>query len=487
MQKTIFILLSSVISIASIAQTTGIVWGSPINVGTGSTHNNIYPRLTLTTGDIPLVIWEDNSPATIYSSRKTGAVFSTPIAINLGITPYVTTWTGAEIASSGDTAFVTFMTAIANSKSYSVRTIDGGVTFSDTVRIDNETNRLASFPTVAVLPGGNPIVSYMGSDTITMLNPKYTVTKSIDGGLSFLPPVEPIAPGEACDCCPASLVANENAQALLFRNNISNLREMWASFSTDSCASFPVSSNIDTSNWFVASCPSSAPSGAIVGDSLIYTWMSDGTGDARVYIGTVNVNDQQMGQHRQFYPYGIYTQNFPVIAVKGDTVGIVWLGYNGSSQDVLFSWSLTGAAGIGVNIDTITKGLTGHQSRPDIVFNNGKFHLVYSNAVGTQVHYMEGIVVQNVSVEEINSFLPLSLSSTNGNGSIEILINSTKQLKGDVSIINALGQQIKKMPVEIKTGQNNYSIEHQFNTGIYFVVVSTVDGKIYQNKIVVAK
>lgn len=487
MKKAIYIVLFFLFPVVSFSQTTGVVWGSPINVGVGATHNNIYPRLTLTTGDIPLVIWEDNSPAVIYSARKTGATFSTPIAINGGANPYVMTWTGAEIGSSGDTAFVVFMTSIATSKSYAVRTTDGGLTFSDTVRIDDEAGRLASFPVVAVMPGGNPIVAYMGSDTVSMLDPKYTVTKSIDGGLSFLPAVEPVMPGEACDCCPASLAVSETSQALVFRNNISNLREMWASFSSDTCSSFTASANIDTTNWFVASCPSSAPSAEIIGDSLVYTWMSDGTGDARVYVGTMNVNDQQMGQHRQFYPFGIYSQNYPVIAGKGDTLGVVWLGYNGTSQDVLFSWSLTGAAGIGANVDTITKGLTGHQTRPDIVFNNGKFHVVYSNAAGTQVHYLEGMIVPNVSVEEIDAAPILSLTSYNNNGSIEIQINSDKELEGDVLIVNALGQQIKKIPALIKSGKNNYSIEHQLSSGIFFIVVSTNDGRSYQNKIVVAK
>lgn len=487
MKRTIYFLLCFFITLSLNAQITGVVWGSPINVGTGTIHNNIYPRLTLTAGDIPLVIWEDNSPAIIYSARKTGTTFSTPIAINGGASPYVMTWTGPEIASSGDTAFVVFMTAIANSKSYAVRTLDGGLTFSDTIRIDNETNRLASFPTVAVMPGGNPIVAYMGSDTISMLDPEYTVTKSLDGGLTFLPPVEPVNPGEACDCCPASLAVSENTQALLFRNNISNLREMWASFSTDSCASFPISTNIDTTNWFIASCPSSAPSGVIVGDSLVYTWMSDGTGDARVYIGTININDQQMGQHRQLYPVGTSTQNFPVIAAKGDTVGIVWLGYNGSFQDVLFSWSITGAAGLGNKIDTLTKGTTGHQSRPDLVFNNGKFHVVYSNSVGAQVQYIEGMLVPNVSVEEINATAIFNLTSFNSNGSIDIQMDSRKEFKGDIVLMNALGQQIKKMPVEIKIGLNSYSFDHQMNSGIYFVVVSTNDGKVYQNKIAVTR
>ncbi len=487
MTRKIFIVFCFLFPVISFSQTTGVVWGSPINVGMGSMDNNIYPRLTLTSGDIPLVIWEDNSPAVIYSARKTGATFSTPIAINGGASPYVMTWTGAEIASTGDTAFVVFMTAIANSKSYAVKTIDGGLTFSDTIRIDNEINRIASFPTVEVMSDGNPIVSYMGSDTISMLDPKYTITKSIDGGFTFLAPVEPITPGEACDCCPASLAISENTQALIFRNNISNLREMWASFSTDTCTSFPISTNIDTTNWFVASCPASAPSGVIIGDSLFYTWMSDGTGDARIYIGTVNTTDQQIGQHRQLYPFVTSTQNYPVIAGKGDTLGVVWLGYNGTSQDVLFSWSITGAAGLGVNVDTLTKGLTGHQTRPDIVFNNGKFHVVYSNATGTQVHYLEGMIVPNVSVEEIATAPILNFTSYNNNGSIEIQISSSQELNGNFLIVNSFGQQIKKIPASIKTDFNSYSIEHRMGAGIYFVILTTEDGKLYQNKLVVTK
>lgn len=487
MKRTIYFLLSFFITVSLNAQTTGVVWGSPINVGTGTTHNNIYPRLTLTAGDIPLVIWEDNSPAIIYSARKTGTTFSTPLGINGGASPYVMTWTGPEIASSGDTAFVVFMTAIANSKSYAVRTLDGGLTFSDTIRIDNETNRLASFPTVAVMQGGNPIVAYMGSDTISMLDPEYTVTRSMDGGLTFLPPVEPIVPGEACDCCPASLAISENTHALLFRNNISNLREMWASFSTDSCASFPISSNIDTTNWIVSSCPSSAPSGVINGDSLVYTWMSDATGDPRIYVGSVNVNDQQIGQHRQLYPVGVATQNFPVIAGKGDTLGVVWLGYNAGFQEVLFTYSFTGVAGLGMDVDTITKGLAGNQSRPDIAFNNGKFHVVYSQSTGTQVHYVEGTYVTNLSVNEMDSNPPISFTSSNMNGVIELWLNSTKELNAEISVLNSIGQRMENTSVELKTGLTQHTIEHSLSSGIYFVVVTTKDGKMVQNKIVVSK
>ena len=486
MKNVIALLFGVCFSFISFAQTFGVHWGYPENVGVGTTHNNIYPRLTLTNGDVPLVIWQDNIPARIFASRKSGTLFSTPIVINGGAIPYVVNWTGPEIASSGDTAFVVFMTPIGNPKTYAVRTIDGGLTFLDTIRIDHETNRLASFPTVALLPGGNPIVSYMGADTITMLDPKHTVTKSLDGGISFLPSVEPLVPGEACDCCPGALAISENAQVLMFRNNISNLREMWASFSTDSCATFPISSNIDTTNWISSTCPSSAPSGIIVGDSLVYTWMSDGTGDARVYIGTVNVNDQQIGQHRQLYPVGTSTQNYPVIAGKGDTLGIVWLGYNGSYQEVLFSWSVTGAAGLGTVIDTITKALGGHQSRPDLVYNNGKFHVVFSNTAGAQVQYMEGMFVPNVSVDETQMSPQITLTSTNSNGVIDMQINTRRELNADVTVYNSMGQVMKNKSLRLSIGPNRCSMEHALSPGIYFLVLSTNDGTVYQNKIIIA-
>lgn len=489
MKKSIFLFISSFTVITISAQTSGINWSSPIDVGVGATHNNIYPRLTLTNNDIPLVVWEDNSPAKVYSSRKNGATFDTPIAINnSGISPWVANWSGAEVSSSGDTAFIVFTSMpVLSGKAYAVRSIDGGISYSDTVRIDQVVGQLPSFPSVVVMPGGNPIVNYMSSDAGTMLNTEYTVSKSIDGGLTFLPSVTPVNPGNVCECCPGTMAISGNTQVLLYRNNITDLRDMWASFSTDASISFPISTEIDTTNWFITSCPSSGPSGVIAGDSLVYTWMSDATGDSRIYIGTMNINDQQMGQHRQIYPVGSSTQNNPVIAGKGDTLGLVWLGYNGTSQEVLFTCSFTGAAGLGNVIDTLTKGLSGHQSRPDIAFNNGKFHIVYSNSVGTQVKYVEGTYVTNLSVDEI----------TNNGTTIEVYPNPSRdkisfKVKGDyrnsdeqINFYNSIGQKVGS---NILGMDSSCSMDvSDWNAGIYFCTIISDSSIIGQTKFIVSK
>jgi hypothetical protein len=477
------------ISAAVMSQTLGVSWSSPVNVGTGSLHNNIYPRITLTSGDTPVVVWEDNSPAKVYSARKSGSSFSLPIVVNpTGLSPFVANWAGAELSSSGDTVFIVFTsTPVLSGNAYIVRSVDGGMSYSDTVRVDQDSAKVPSFPSVIVLPGGNPIVNYMIADDGTMVNTEYVVSRSTDSGNTFLPSVLPVNPGNVCDCCPGSMAVSGNSVALLYRNNIGNIRDMWSSFSTDAGASFPVSSEIDTTDWLLMSCPSSGPSGVIIGDSLITTWMSGATGNSRIYLGTVNIADQQIGQQRQIYPVGTNTQNNPVIAGKGDTLGLVWLGYNGTSQEVLFTWSVTGAAGLGMKVDTLTKGLTGHQSRPDIAFNNGKFHIVYSNSVGTQVHYIEGTLTTSLSVNEEISDEEMELTAQCKDGSLEVLINSAYSCHANISIVNSLGQELWNQSVFLTSGENKFQGGQQLNNGIYFIVVKTNTGKTVQKKVCIIR
>lgn len=93
----------------------------------------------------------------------------------------------------------------------------------------------------------------------------------------------------------------------------------------------------------------------------------------------------------------------------------------------------------------------------------------------------------SAGVNDVNTDSDLSIVSSIMNGSLEILIQSTKELKGDILLVNALGQQIKKMPVEISVGENNYSMAYETSDGMYFLILSSNDGKVYQNKIIITK
>ena len=401
--KNYYLMLAlSAFSIQTSAQT--ITWDSPVTVAMGSMYNNIYPRLTLSGNDIPVVSWMNDNNNKIYTARWNGAAFNMPATINpTGVMPFIANWAGSEIASSGDTVFVTFSTDFSQtSKVYTVRSVDGGITFQDTVRVDLIGTDVPRFPTIAVGNGGNPVVAFMRLDA-GFGNAEYAVSRSMNGGNSYMSSITPSlgAVGTVCDCCPATIIANGNQHVLTYRNNDNNIRNMWSSYSTDGSANYPVSSEIDETDWMIMSCPSSGPSNIISGDSLISTWMSNG----KVYVGTTNLTTQQNGMQFQLFPMGMGTQNYPIIAGGGDTLGVVWQGSDAGTPRVFFTSSVTGASGLGVVIDTLTATFSGNQTRPDLEYSNGKFHVVYSD--DNDVKYFSGQIEQVAGLYGTGSSLPV--------------------------------------------------------------------------------
>lgn len=460
-------------------------WNAPVTVALGTTYSNIYPRIALTTGDNPQVIWESGGTKKIYTSRWNGTGFTNPIALNpAGVFPYIATWTGAEIASSGDTVFVVFSTEpVGNTAQvYTIRSLDGGVTFQDTVRVDEIGTDIPRFPSVAVGLNGNPIVNFMRFNA-AFEDPEYSISRSTTGGATYLAPINPTAtaPGFVCDCCPATVVTSGNQHVLLFRNDDNNIREMWGCYSTDGSASFTAFGEVDQTNWTISSCPSSGPSGVISGDSLVSTWMSN----SDVYISSVNLNDQQIGTHRKLSPMSLGVQNYPIIAGKGDTLAIVWQNTNGGSSDIFFTYSVTGTAGLGVNIDTLTQGGVGSQTRPDIQFLNGKFHVVYSDNVGTNVWYLQGAIDPNslgLNEPEANANIEIFTAQTDGKTTLHV--KSEVSTESTVQLVNSAGQQVSVSKQQIGKGISTISIPENIQKGIYFVVLETKAGRVYKQKVV---
>jgi len=460
-------------------------WNTPVSVASGITYSNIYPRLALTTGNNPQVIWGSSGQDQIYSSRWNGTGFTTPLTLNpSGVIPYLASWTGAEIAASGDTVFVVFSTEPVGSSAqvYTVRSLDGGISFQDTVRVDQIGSDVARFPSVAVGTGGNPVVNFMRFNS-AFEDPEYAVSRSVNGGAAYLVPVNPTAaaPGFVCDCCPATIAADGNKHVLLFRNDDNNIREMWGCYSADGSASYTAASEVDQTNWSVNSCPSSGPSGVIIGDSLFTTWMSNGD----VYISSSNLSNQQIGVHRKIFPAGLGVQNFPVIAGKGDTLALVWQGQNGSATDIFFTYSVTGTAGLGANIDTLTAGTVGAQTRPDIQFADSKFHIVYSDNVGNNVKYLQGIIdPATLQVNEAQTVSDITIFTVPTDGKAGLKVKSAIETEAFVRLISSNGQQVLAVNQQISSGVSAISVPDAIQKGIYYVVIETREGKNYKQKVV---
>lgn len=458
-------------------------WGSPISVAMGSMYNNIYPRITFTENDVPVVSWMNNNTNKIYSARWNGATFNLPNTLNPnGVLPFIASWAGSEIASSGDTVFVTFSTDFSQtSKVYTVRSLDGGLTFQDTVRVDQIGTDTPRFPTVAVGYGGNPVIAFMQLDA-SFGNAEYAVARSMNGGTSYMPSIIPSlgAVGTVCDCCPATIIAEGNQHVLTYRNNDNNIRNMWASYSTDGSGSYPVSSEIDQTDWMIMSCPSSGPSNVIIGDSLVSTWMSDG----KVYVGTTNLINQQNGLQRQLFSADMNTQNFPIIAGKGDTLGIIWQGSISSSPKLFFTSSVTGANGLGIEIDTITATFSGFQTRPDLLFSNGKFHVVYSDNNGNDVKYLTGTVNQSAGINEKEE-TTLSIFTSQQNGASSIHIQSQIQQHVSIQVVNSFGQILYDNDMIVQKGKSSIELSDTSLIGMCFIIITSDTGESIVQKCVI--
>lgn len=328
--KLLIILLS--VSFFATAQ-TGITWSPAVSVSNMNMYSNLHPRIMLDGSGEPMVLWGKSSTKKVAFSRWSGNTFTTPVYLNPSpIDIFTSSWAGPDFASKGDTVYVVFKREpeiYDTNYIYIVRSFDGGANFSAPIRVDMIGNKISRFPTITLDNIGNPIVAFMKIDA-NFMNPKWVVVKSTDYGSTFS--MDVLASGysggngDICDCCPGAIVASGNNVAMLYRDNLNNMRDIWAGVSTNGATSFPSGMNIDQNNWMVNACPSTGPDGIIVGDTLYSVLMNQANGPALVYSGKASLSAMQGGLALNITGVlpGIIQQNFPRIANNGYVAAEVW-------------------------------------------------------------------------------------------------------------------------------------------------------------------
>lgn len=334
--KNILIFCLCVISCITKAQ-TGITWSQTAEVAP-SQYGNMHPRMVTDKAGNPLIIWGKSSTKQAHFSRWTGTGFAPPVVLNpTNIPVFAASWAGPDINAHGDTVYVVFKeTPEDNSGIYIVHSYDGGLDFSDPVRVDAIADSISRFPTVGLDSLGNPLVAFMKFNP-NWTKARYVVAKSNDFGLNFELDTKAsgYAGGDVCDCCPATITSSRNTIALMYRDNWNNLRTSWAGISRDGGLSFPQGIEVDDTNWMINSCPASGPDAAIVGDYLFSVFMSAAGGKTLCYRSRTNLEAMEMETTEPLTGLiaGLSNQNFPRITASGNAAAIVWTQVvNGSSQ-----------------------------------------------------------------------------------------------------------------------------------------------------------
>jgi len=384
------------------------------------------------------------SDEAVLFSRWDGTTFTTPVKLNpTWFTIASASWMGPDIASHGDTVYVVVKRTPETSdtnRMFIFTSFIGGVSFNPPVELGFIADSVSRFPTLTTDQTGNPIVAFMKFNS-SFGESRWVISKSSDYGNTFSTDVKASGWGssaEVCDCCPGAIVSAGNTSAMLYRDNNSNIRDIWTGISSDNASTFPSGFEVDNNNWMVMSCPSSGPDGVIKDDTLYSTFMSSGSGNYRTYLSKSSITSSTLSSVSNLTGAitGLTQQNYPRIANDGTAMGIVWKqNVNGVAQlPILFTNDI--ANGFPADYDTVDLA---DITNADIAMSNGNIYVVWQDDNSGTVKYRNGTYnpiitsVKEIVASDIFVF-PNPVTST-------ITFKSNLELQNaEIKIIDVLGK-----------------------------------------------
>ncbi len=473
MKKCSFIITLLFAPLLIQAQNVGLIWEPAVVISEGEPTGFLQPSVALTnTG--PIITWgkEGGLNAVMYS-RWDGNNFSNPLRINPpGLNPRILTTYGPGLVTYGDTVYITFSSLPEmTGHVYLLRSIDGGITFDDTVRVDAlPAGYHAMAPHVDVDPLGNPSICYT-----SMLNgvPAIASSNSYNGGSTYDAPV-PVTPTPT-DCCPPYMVINNDFQAVLFRNNDNTLKTIHAGISQNGGATFDTIVRVDPSNYLAATCPISGAQGMVTNDTLYSIYMSGADGQAKIFVSPMHTSTLELGPTVQVdptVPPGSVIQRMASIAGNGDTLGVVWSDTRNGTYDVFFAWSVTGLHGLSAPINIVDTTVGHSQSAPQVIFNNGKFHIVWQVEQSYRVMYRTACISNQIGINEQEEDLALAIAPNPFRESTQITFNNPHQ-NATIRLYDLAGKLVMK---ETNITSNRLTIHrNQLPVGMYELVLQVGD------------
>jgi hypothetical protein len=479
MMKKLIIILLLVVSLKASTQ-SGINWNVATNIST-NVYDNMHPRIVLDAAGNPLIIWGRASDESVFFSRWNGTTFTTPIKLNPAwLTVATASWMGPDIASHGDTVYVVVKRtpeATDTNHIYIMRSFNGGKNFSAPVRVDFIADSISRFPTVTTDASGNPIVAFMKFNSTFGLS-RWVVTKSSDFGNTFSTDVKASGWGGAtgvCDCCPGAVLSNGNVSAVLYRNNMNNIRDTWASFSNNNGSSFTNGFNVDNKNWLLMSCPASGPDGVIIGDT-VYSVFMNGSGAYRTYISKSVISGMSVKSVNNLTGpiTGLSQQNYPRISNNGNAVAIVWSQtINGTAQlPLLFTNNIN--KGFPPLYDSV---VLADITNADVAVSDGKVFVVWEDDNSGTVKYRSGTFISSTAgIEENISENLFSFTPNPATNNVSIHFTATD---ANLTVTNSLGKEIFSQ--HLPGSQNNIQLNtSKWDKGIFFITLQS--GKLISTK-----
>lgn len=477
MKHLISLIIIIKISTSAFSQ-SGITWNMGMNIAANS-YGNMHPRMALNGAGQPMVVWGKMADKSVQFSRWNGAAFTVPVKLNPAwMTVAGASWMGPDISSKGDTVYIVVKREpemADTNRIFIFTSFNGGVSFNTPVELAVIADSTSRFPTVTTDASGNPIVAYMKFNS-AFLESRWVVTKSTNYGSSFSTDVK--ASGysginaEVCDCCPGAIVSSGNKTVMLYRDNLSNIRDIWTGLSTNNNASFPTGFAVDNNNWLIMSCPSSGPDGVIIGDTIYTTFMSSGTGTNLNYLSKSSITNGAVNTVAKVTATiaGLTGQNFPRIANDGNAMAIVWTqNVNGANQlPILFNNDIT--SGLPAKYDTVDLA---DVTNTDVAVKNGNIFVVWQDDNSGTVKYRKGTYpVTPAMTTEINSPL-FSIYPNPSDDFWQVEVSNNEEIIS-YSLTDIYGKTVKNELV--KKGNPSFKIPNaDLSAGQYILTIHSIN------------
>ncbi|MBK6858690.1 MAG: T9SS type A sorting domain-containing protein [Saprospiraceae bacterium] len=176
------------------------------------------------------------------------------------------------------------------------------------------------------------------------------------------------------------------------------------------------------------------------GDQLHSVWSSGRTGISKVFYSKYNllsnkIEGLQIMNHTQGRNF---QQNYPRMAGKNDTIGIVWNELV-NTMDIFFSYFLgNNSSDLITHTIRINKDINGTQTTPDIAYHSGNFYLCWQDQNDNSIRFKKGSL--NI-ISSNDSEFAQTLKMLNTKQGVEI--RSEKQID-ECIIYNLEGRIIAK-------------------------------------------
>ena len=375
------------------------------------------PRVIVDEDGVPVVMWTSVDDKKIYISRYNGSEFNEPISIlPNNFTFYGNQNYGPEIDNSGNTvAIVLYNTLDEMNNVYVIYSLDGGVNFSEPVKIVEEES-LIEGAGVHVNSDGYPIVTYekltSSGEADQLIG--FGQFEDANSGIVFENFIiaNAFTEGVPCECCLGDVTSNEQNLVFTYRNNINNVRNMFACTYNNETASFNEGFSIDSYNQSLSVCPTEGPKSLIANDYLITSFKSYAYSPARISTTMFDLeNGIILNELVVDWGQGYGVQSLPEIAGNESVFAVVWKEFRYYNFDVFISIANSPGNNTDQNfIPSISISSSEPNSQTandftsvDISVYNDEFHIVYLDYNDDIIYYRKYIPSNTSQLQDFSS------------------------------------------------------------------------------------